>query len=81
MRDIRMEPFGEDILGRADKDWGLDDKGEINGSYRSYGFPGRVMMHGPLLIRTVGVTELVRLQVAARVATSRIHSRQLVSTL
>ena len=40
MREMHMELFGQDILGRTDKDWGLDEEGEINGSYRPCGFPG-----------------------------------------
>ena len=29
MCDMHMEPFGEDILGREDRDCGLDDKDEL----------------------------------------------------
>ena len=35
-----MALFGEEILGKTDEDWGLDEEGEINGSYRPCGFPG-----------------------------------------
>ena len=40
MREMHMELFGQDILGRTDKDWGLDQESETSGSYRPCGFPG-----------------------------------------
>ena len=40
MREMYMTRFGEDVLGKTDKDWGLDEEGEINGSYKPCGFPG-----------------------------------------
>ena len=46
IREIHMELFGEDVIGRTEKVWGLDEEGEINGSYRPCGYPGvRVYSH------------------------------------
>ena len=64
MREIHMELFGEDVLGRTDKDWGLDEEGEINGSYRPCGFPG--VSHGSPLIYTTGLANRVRLTALVR---------------
>ena len=40
LEGYQLELFGEDVLGRTDQEWGLDEEGEINGSYKPCGLPG-----------------------------------------
>ena len=53
-----MELFGEDILGRTDPEWGLDEEGEINGSYKPCGYPG-VSLVAPAVLRASGHADAV----------------------
>ena len=40
MREVNKEIFGEDVIDRVHKVYGLDEEGEIRGSYRPCGYPG-----------------------------------------
>ncbi|KAI1793658.1 FAD/NAD-P-binding domain-containing protein [Ganoderma leucocontextum] len=40
MREASVELFGEDVINRTEEVYGLDEEGEIKGSYRPSGHPG-----------------------------------------
>ncbi len=40
MREVNAELFGENVIGKTDEVYGLDEEGEIRGSYRPSGHPG-----------------------------------------
>ena len=40
MRQTNMELFGEDTISMTDEMLGLDEEGELKGSYRPSGYPG-----------------------------------------
>ena len=40
MRDSNAALFGDNIISQTDEVYGLDEEGEINGSYRPSGYPG-----------------------------------------
>ena len=40
MRENNKELFGEDVISMTDEVYGLDEEGEIKGSYRPSGYPG-----------------------------------------
>ncbi len=40
MRDSNAELFGEEVIRQTDQVYGIDEEGEIRGSYRPSGYPG-----------------------------------------
>ena len=40
MREANANLFGRHVIDKTDEVWGLDDEGEIKGSYRPSGYPG-----------------------------------------
>ena len=40
IRDVHRELFGADVIDRTGQVWGMDEEGEICGSYRPSGYPG-----------------------------------------
>ena len=40
MRDVIKGTFGSETIDMTDPVWGLDDEGEVRGSYRPSGHPG-----------------------------------------
>ncbi|KAI0327782.1 FAD/NAD-P-binding domain-containing protein [Cubamyces sp. BRFM 1775] len=40
MREANAEILGSDVMEQVDQVYGLDDEGELNGSYRPCGYPG-----------------------------------------
>ncbi|KAI0663310.1 FAD/NAD-P-binding domain-containing protein [Cubamyces menziesii] len=40
MREANAEILGSDVMDQVDQVYGLDDEGELNGSYRPSGYPG-----------------------------------------
>ena len=40
MREANVELFGEDVINQTEEVYGLDEEGEIKGSYRPSGHPG-----------------------------------------
>lgn len=40
MRDSNAALFGENVIDQTDEVYGLDEEGEIKGSYRPSGYPG-----------------------------------------
>ena len=40
MREINKELFGSDVIEKTSEIWGLDDEGELRGSYRPSGYHG-----------------------------------------
>ena len=54
IRDVNEELFGKDVFDKVDQVYGLDDEGEVRGSYRPCGYPGVSSMHN-----TPGVRSLI----------------------
>ena len=40
IREANKEVFGEDVISQTEEVFGLDEEGEIKGSYRPCGHPG-----------------------------------------
>ena len=40
IREVTKEILGEDVIDKTDEVYGMDDEGEIQGSYRPCGHPG-----------------------------------------
>ena len=40
MRDVNAELFGAEVIDQTRPVWGMDDEGEVSGSYRPSGCPG-----------------------------------------
>ena len=40
MRETNAALFGEEVIAKTDKVYGIDEEGEIRGSYRPSGYPG-----------------------------------------
>ena len=40
MREVASELIGKDVIGQTEEVYGLDEEGELRGSYRPSGHPG-----------------------------------------
>ena len=40
MREVNAALFGQDVIDKTDEVYGLDEEGELRGSYRPSGYPG-----------------------------------------
>ena len=40
IRETNIELLGEDVINQTEEVFGLDEEGEIEGSYRPCGYPG-----------------------------------------
>ena len=40
IRDVNKKLFGDDVIEQTGPVWGMDEEGEISGSYRPSGYPG-----------------------------------------
>ncbi|KAI1795123.1 dimethylaniline monooxygenase (N-oxide-forming) [Ganoderma leucocontextum] len=53
MRENNKELFGEDVIDMTDEVYGLDEEGELRGSYRPSGYPGLWFASGDFFISRV----------------------------
>ena len=40
MREVNKQLFGAHVIDKTRKVWGLDEEGEMSGSFRPSGYPG-----------------------------------------
>ena len=40
IREANRDVFGDDVIDQTEEVYGLDEEGEIKGSYRPCGYPG-----------------------------------------
>ncbi|EJF61137.1 dimethylaniline monooxygenase (N-oxide-forming) [Dichomitus squalens LYAD-421 SS1] len=64
MRENNKELFGEDVIGITDEVYGLDEEGELRGSYRPSGYPGLWFASGDFYISRV-MSKTLALQLKA----------------
>lgn len=64
MREANIELFGEDVINQTEEVYGLDEEGEIKGSYRPSGHPGVRLPFSPRCVTptvlNMSFTALVR---------------------
>ena len=56
MRDVNAELFGSEVISQTDEVYGLDEEGELRGSYRPSGHPG---VSGQFLAAMLSVTDIL----------------------
>ena len=60
MRDSNAEMLGEDVMRKTGPVFGLDEEGELNGSYRPCGHPGVRRTWFRLTLRRMAYARFVR---------------------
>ena len=58
MREVNKQLFGADVIDKTRTVWGLDEEGEVSGSFRPCGYPGVRCILLPDLSRGISSTRI-----------------------